>query len=143
MEVEMKYLGIFIIILALVIAVLPQFTDCHSQGRTLTLENGKTVDMKCHWTAIAELILGILLAAVGGMLVFTTQKQARITLSFLGGLMGIFVVLVPVTLIGVCASDMMLCNSVMKPSLILSGILVVVASMTGMIISYRAKTPAA
>ena len=40
-----------LIILALVVAIVPQFTDCQSQGRAIELPNGKTIPMKCHWTA--------------------------------------------------------------------------------------------
>jgi hypothetical protein len=40
----------------------------------------------------------------------------------------LIVILIPTVLIGVCASLEMLCNSIMKPSLILAGSLVAVVS---------------
>ena len=46
-----KILAGLIIVLALVIGIVPQFTDCQSHGRAIALANGTTVPMKCHWTA--------------------------------------------------------------------------------------------
>jgi hypothetical protein len=57
----------------------------------------------------------------------------------MGALLGVFVVLIPTTLIGVCASNMMLCNMLMSAALVLSGVLVVAASLASLVISYRAK----
>ena len=135
----MKYIGILIIVLALVIGILPQFTDCQSQGRAITTADGKTVPMKCHWTAVAELILAIPLAAIGGMLFFSKRRETRLSLSVLGALIGVFVVLIPTTLIGVCASSMMLCNNLMMPTLVLVGILVVAAGLVNGFLAYRSK----
>ena len=139
----MKVTGILIFCLALVIGILPMFTDCQSQGRALDVGNGKTVAMKCHWTGIAELVIAIPLAALGGMLAFSKRKETGMSLSALGALLGVFVVLIPTTLIGVCASNMMLCNMLMSPALVLLGVLVVAASLTQLIISYRAQEQAA
>jgi hypothetical protein len=137
----MKYLGIVIIVLALVIGVLPQFTDCQSQGRSLTLENGKNVPMKCHWTAIAEIGMAVPLAAIGGMLLFSKRKETWMTLSIIGMVLGVLVILFPTILIGVCTSAMMLCNNLMKPTLILSGILVIAINVVILIGSLRMKEP--
>ena len=139
----MKYLGILIIILALVAGILPQFTDCQSQGKALTLNNAKTVPMKCHWTAIAEIALAVPLGGVGGMLFFGKRKETRRALSILGAILGAFVVLIPTVLIGVCASDMMLCRSIMFPTLVLSGILVVAISLVFFASSFRMSEPVA
>ena len=139
----MKVTGILIFGLALVVGILPMFTDCQSQGRALELANGNTVPMKCHWTAVAELVLAIPLAALGGMLAFSKRKETRLSLSAMGALLGVFVVLIPTTLIGVCASNMMLCNMLMSPALVLSGVLVVATSLASLVISYRAKEQAA
>ena len=40
--------GVALVVLALATAIFPQFTDCESQGKMITLANGKTVSMKCH-----------------------------------------------------------------------------------------------
>jgi len=45
-----KFLGIALIVLALGIGIVPHHTDCLSQGSTLSLDNGRTQPMKCHWS---------------------------------------------------------------------------------------------
>jgi hypothetical protein len=125
----MKVLSVVIIVLAVLIAVLPQLTDCQSQGRQLTLADGRTIPMKCHWTAIAELVLGIPLAILGIELFLSRHKETRISLGILGATLGVFIILIPTMLIGVCMMGEMLCNSVMKPALILAGSLVIVCSL--------------
>ena len=55
----MKVIGVLMVVLALVSGILPQFTDCSSQGRAITLPNGKQIDMKCHWTARAEAAMAL------------------------------------------------------------------------------------
>ena len=133
----MKIAAIAIVILALVIGIVPQLTDCQSQGRALALQNGKTVPMKCHWTAIAEIALAVPLAGVGAVTAVSKRKESRRILAGLGIVLGIFVILLPAALIGVCASADMLCNSVMKPTLILSGILIIAISLAVLIKSER------
>jgi hypothetical protein len=138
----MKVIGILLVILALVVGVVPQFTDCQSQGRALTLENGKTVAMKCHWTGEAELALAIPMLAVGIMMIFYAKRKDAIrVLAILGIVMGILVILIPTVLIGVCALPDMLCNSLMKPILILSGILITVLSGVALARTFGEKTP--
>jgi hypothetical protein len=63
-----KFLGITLVILALAIAIVPAFTDCQSQGKSISLANGKTVPMKCHWTGVAEIAVGVPLVGVGLMI---------------------------------------------------------------------------
>jgi hypothetical protein len=49
-----RWLGIALVVIALGIAIIPQFTTCESQGKIITLANGNTIPMKCTWTARAE-----------------------------------------------------------------------------------------
>ena len=63
-----KIFGIALIVIALAMAVVPNFTDCQSQGLEIALPNGKTVPMKCHWTGQAEMALGAPILAVGAMM---------------------------------------------------------------------------
>jgi hypothetical protein len=133
----MKIAAALVIVLALVIGLVPQFTDCQSQGRALTLQNGKTVPMKCHWTAIAEIALAVPLFGLGAVMAFSKRKESRRIIAGLGALLGLFVILLPTALIGVCASADMLCNSVMKPTLIMSGILIIAISAGTLIMSER------
>lgn len=119
----MKVAGVVIIVLAIALAVVPMFSDCQSQGRMLTLENGKQVSMKCHWTGLAELALSIPLAAVGLMMIFSRRQESRRTLGITGIVLGIMAILLPTVIIGVCMDPHMTCVSTMKPALILAGAL--------------------
>ena len=136
----MKYLGIFIFALALVIGISPIFWGCQ-EG--MKLANGMTAPMKCHWTAVVEMGLGVLTGALGGMLFFSKRKETRQSLSIMGAILGAFVVLVPTSIIGVCASNMMACRNLMLPTLVLSGILVVAACIALFVSSFRMSEPPA
>ena len=123
-----KVLSLLLIVFALVIAVVPQFTDCQSQGRALTMQNGSTVPMKCHWTAIAEIGVAVPLALVG---LFNLRSRRKETSRFLGGMgiaSGALAVLFPTYLIGVCGNAMMICNMIMRPTLVSTGVLAMAAS---------------
>ena len=133
----MKIAAVLMIVLALVIGIAPQFSDCHSQGNMLTLANGRQIDMKCHWTAQGEIALALPLLAVGGMSLTTRRRETLQKLSILGFILGVLVILLPTALIGVCASPEMMCNAVMRPTLILSGTLVSALSLAGFFASRR------
>lgn len=133
----MKFTAFLMIALALVIGILPQFSDCQSQGRQLTLENGKTVAMKCHWSAQAEVALAAPMLVTGSLLAINNKKENLRNLSLLGAALGVFVILLPTKLIGVCANPEMICSSIMKPSLILAGSLIILLSMIGVLQSMR------
>jgi hypothetical protein len=123
-------MGIGIILLALVIAIVPAFTDCQSQGRALTTEDGKTVPMKCHWTGIAELGVAIPLGLTGLFNLRKGRKDAAgRSLAVMGVASGILAILFPTFLIGVCANPDMICNLIMRPTLIAAGTLAIAASL--------------
>ena len=138
----MKVVGVLIVVLAIVIGVVPAFTDCESQGKMITLANGKQISMKCHWTGRSELALALPLSAVGIVMVARRKKETGIGLGALGGILGLGVMALPTALIGVCSGDMP-CRLVMKPTLLLSGGLAVGASLVGLVISARSKDPLA
>ena len=135
----MKLAAGLLIVLALVVGVVPAFTDCQSQGRALALANGNTVPMKCHWSGLAELSLAVPLGLVGVSTAFSKRKESRRMLAILGMLLGALVIAVPTVLIGVCANADMLCNSVMRPTLVLAGGLVMAISLGFGIMNERAS----
>jgi hypothetical protein len=136
----MKYLGIPIFALALVAGILPQFTDC---AGLLNLANGMTAPMRCHWTAVAEIALAVPLGAIGAMMFFSKTRENGRSLSILAGILGVFVALIPTTLIGVCKSNMMACRNLMLPALVISGVLIVVASVIFFTSTFRKTETAA
>lgn len=135
----MKVLGVVLGLLAILVGVVPQFADCQSQGLMLTLEGGRQVAMKCHWTALAEISLAVPIFVLGLLLFFTRGHEARLVLGILGILLGAFVILLPTYLVGVCTSLEHLCNVLMKPFLILSGSLVIGISLAVTVSALRER----
>jgi uncharacterized membrane protein YkvI len=138
----MKALGVVIVLLALVIAIVPLFTDCESQGRSIELATGKTIPMKCHWTGRAALAMAFPLAAVGLLLVFSRRKETHRALSIVAVVSGIMVILLPTVLIGVCSSPDMICNMIERGALILAGVLTAAAGVAGLVLA-RGPEPSA
>lgn len=133
----MKIAAVVMILLSVMIGVIPMFTDCESQGRALTLADGRQIPMKCHWTAQAETAVAVPLFATGALLTTSKKKESLRNLGILGAILGVFVILLPTALIGVCGNPDMICNSVMKPTLILTGSLVTALSLFGVAKSFK------
>ena len=121
----MKLSAVLLIGLAILIAVVPILTECAREGKLLATADGRQVPMKCHWTAIASLSMAIPLFAVGIMQWFSRRKETQRVLSLLGALMGVFVILFPTVLIGVCSHPDATCNLIMRPALIFMGALAI------------------
>jgi hypothetical protein len=129
----MRAIGAIILILALVIGIVPQFTDCLTQGKAITLPNGNSLPMKCHWTRQAEVAVALPLFVVGGLTIFSRRKQTLRALAMVGLALGVATILIPSYLIGVCASAEMICNMLMKPILLFSGVLIVATCMVALV----------
>ncbi len=132
----MRVLASLTILLSLVIGIVPQFTDCESTGRHLTLADGREIPMKCHWTARGELAVAAPAAVVGVGMLLTKRKETRRALGVTSGVLGIATILLPTALIGVCGSPEMICNSTMRPLLILMGSLVIAISVVAVALSF-------
>jgi hypothetical protein len=130
------FLGIALIVVALAVITIPMFTDCQSQGKSITLANGAKIPMKCHWSGVAEIVAGVPLGVVGLGMILTKKKTGLNILSSFGVVMGIFIVLIPNSLIGVCTSGM-LCETVMKPSLTVLGSVGVVGALGGLLLARK------
>ena len=133
----MKAVGAIFVILALVIGIVPQFTDCQSQGRSLTLDNGKTVPMKCHWSAEAAIATAVPLGTMGILMALSKRKETRRMIGISAGVLGAATILIPTALIGVCASSDMLCNMILRPTLVLSGSLAILTSIFVLFTQFR------
>jgi hypothetical protein len=130
-----KAIGILMMVLALVSGILPQFTDCASQGRALTLENGRQIPMKCTWTARAEAAVAAPLLATGLFMTTSRRKDLYRVLGLMGIILGAAVILLPTSLIGVCGNPNMVCNSLMKPALILTGSVTIALGVVAVVMS--------
>jgi hypothetical protein len=133
----MKVAATLLIILAVLIAIVPIFSDCVSAGRMLTLADGREIPMKCHWTGRAELGVGLPLLAVGLTMFFSRRRESKRNLGLVGATLGIVTILLPTVLIGVCGSPDMPCHSIMSPALILMGILVMGISLVVTVLNWR------
>lgn len=137
-----KILAGILIVLALVTIIVPQFTNCADDGRMLTLQNGKQIPMKCLWSARAELALGIPLLVVGILLALASFRESIRSLSILGVVLGILIILIPTSIIGVCANADMDCLSIMKPLMIVMGVLSILASLAALVLNeFRRGAP--
>jgi hypothetical protein len=134
-----KVLGVILIVLAIASAVIPMFSDCESQGLEITLANGTTIPMKCHWSGIAELATAIPLAAIGVMMVIAHRKESLTYLSIFGIVVAGVMVAIPNWMIGVCATPTHTCVTVMRPLLTVFSSLAVAASIVGLLMSQRIK----
>ncbi len=138
-----KVLSAVMIISALTLAIVPIFTDCQSQGKALTLQDGRSVPMKCHWTGIAEIGVAIPLGVSGIMALRKQRKETTRSLAVVGGVSGILAVLFPTTLIGVCANAMMTCHLIMLPTLVTAGTIATVASFALFVNAREPEIPVA
>ena len=129
----MKAIAVILIILALIVGIVPQFTDCMAQGRTIELSNGKSMPMKCHWTRQAEVAVALPLLVVGVLMLLTRRRGTLRILAAVALALGISAILVPAYLIGTCASAEMICNLLMKPILLFSGIVIVATSVIALV----------
>jgi hypothetical protein len=129
----MKAIGAIIVALALVIGVVPQFTDCLSQGGAIRLSDGTSIPMRCHWTRQAEIAVALPLAVVGVATLASRRRSILRVLSIVTISLGLGAVLLPTTLIGVCTSEEMICNLVMKPTLLFAGILTMAVGLVGLV----------
>lgn len=135
----MKITAIVIVCLAVLVGVIPQFTDCQSQGKAIELPNGKSVPMRCHWTARAELAVGVPLLLCGVGMLLSRRKEMWRQQAVMTMVLGLFVVLLPTGLIGVCMKADMVCHALMKPALTLAGVLVVAMGALGLLLAGREK----
>jgi hypothetical protein len=135
----LKVMGIILIIVALVIAIVPQFTDCYSQGKQIDLGNGKLIPMKCHWSAMGEIVIAIPLMVVGILMLILKRKETFYVLSIIAIILSILIILLPAKMIGVCATPTMICVTTMKPILIISGVVSIIASLIALYFSSRIK----
>ena len=141
----MKVLAILIILVALVIVVVPQFTNCeygkdNAATKTMTISGATPTSsgmssamggaavaaalpyrmMKCYWSAHAEIVAGVPLIAIGVLLFFARRKETTRALGIITAIIGVLTILIPTSIFGTCANEQMVCNTEMKPALLIA-----------------------
>lgn len=139
---SMKVLGTGLVIVAILAAVIPYFTNCTAEGLFIKTADGREIDMKCFWTSRASIGAAIPLAAIGIMVVLSKKRESRRMLGVVGALLSAALIALPTVLIGVCKMDK-LCLNVMKPSLMLLGAIGIVASIAVVALASRGTDEAA
>ena len=152
----MKVLAILIILVACVIGIVPQYTNCDarlseaapataspaamaSPSAVATTATTAIQKMKCYWTAHAEIAVAIPLVAIGVLLFFARRKETKRALGVLTAILGAVTILVPVSLIGTCLNDTMVCNTQMKPVLFITGGIVIALGVAVAIVGAMSK----
>lgn len=134
--------GISFIILGALIALGPQtiFPICGAGifGQK-AMHNSDETDllMKCFYTGRAVIGVGILILAVGLLLLLFRKKQIRFGLSLAAGLNGILTLLIPTALIGVCSDVHAPCHALTLPALSILGSTVIALSAVNAVYLYK------
>lgn len=135
----MRTFGIVLVVLAVLVAVVPMVNNCLAEGKLITTAAGKSIPMKCFWSAQAELATGAALAVVGGLLAFSRRRETQRYLAVVGAVLGAIVMLLPTSLIGVCTDMTASCNLVMRPAMLLTGALVIAVNLGVFVASSRGR----
>ena len=135
-----RFLGIALMLAAVALVAVPTFTDCQSRGEAIQISVGGTTPMKCHWSGIAEIGVGIPLYVVGAVMTTNRQRKTLSVLSVLGIVLGGLAIAFPTGLIGVCQGPTMLCKTLMQPLLVSFGGLAIGVSALGLVMSQTAKS---
>jgi len=135
-------LGVVMVLMALVLAIAPAFTDCESHGKMVTTADGRSISMKCHWAGIAEVAAAIPLGLAGMSVLRGRRKETTQFASVVGVAAGATAILLPTLLIGTCGNPMMVCNLLMRPILLGSGIVAILASAALFFVAREPELPA-
>jgi hypothetical protein len=127
--------GSIVIALGFLVAFSPQFLFkvCTAHGGAFPL---------CHWTAQAELGMGMLIAALGICLIVFTDPKTQIGLTIGILFASIMVLGIPHALIGGCKVSTMACRKVAFPALTVIGIILLVYSIFIVVYSEMKKPSA-
>jgi hypothetical protein len=109
--------GIIAITLGVLTALIPIaiFPVCADM---IELIDGQTLFMKCHWTAMAEILVGILIVFNGILMIVFKKHEARVALSIMLFLLGLATLLLPTAVIGMCEAAAAPCRMATQPALI-------------------------
>lgn len=162
----MKVLALLLVVAGLVIAIMPQSTNCEARGGTMPGDDsaeagaqlspattmvsmtvpvaaGVAPKMKCLWSARGALAVGASLAVAGGLLYFARRKETRRALGIVCALLATSTLLLPTSLIGTCGPDAAVCNTTMKPIMLAAGGVALAASLVILVMNELKREAAA
>ncbi|HBU12315.1 MAG TPA: DUF4418 domain-containing protein [Clostridiales bacterium] len=112
--------AVLLITLGLLIILIPNILLPVCTGR-LALLNGGAVPMKCHYTAVAEIIPGIVVMVCGFLRLLFARGKAGVAVYIVAAVCGMLVILLATVIIGVCPGQGMACRVGSQPGLLLAG----------------------
>jgi len=114
-------IGSIVIVLGLLIALGPQFLF-------KVCEHGEDGYPHCHWSAQAEIGLGLLIAALGACMIVFTDSKINLGLLISTFLASIIALAVPNFLVGGCGMMTMKCRKVAFPALTVESVVLLIFS---------------
>jgi hypothetical protein len=66
---------------------------------------------------------------------FARRKETRRALALVSACLGLFAILVPTSLIGTCGAEAMICNTTMKPIMMIAGGIAIAASVALLVVN--------
>lgn len=102
---------------------------CEHYGKLMETKMGMKIPMKCSWMAQGELGVGLVILAAGLLLLLSRHAETKKMLNAVLAVIGLIVILLPTTLIGVCPNPEMPCNLTAPALELLGGLLVIVAAL--------------
>jgi hypothetical protein len=96
----------------------------------------------CHWTAQAELGVGIVIIILGVLLLVLKAEGTKLGLLIAISVNGIYALAIPTVLIGVCESTHMRCHSLTKPALVITSIILLLICVIRIFIDVKNKDTA-
>lgn len=132
-----KILAVITIILGIVTAILPHYIAPVCEFKQ-TMEMEGDMVMACHYLVGPSLGIGIILVILGVITLIGTKKFAAG--SFLAtALLGLFVLAMPLFLIGVCMNPEAGCRVLTMPLMIIDGVILFIIGIIGCIKGAVAK----
>lgn len=117
MKAGNRTLASILVGLGIAVAVVPQITKCekHMAG--------------CAGTATAEIAVGVGIVLAALVIMLAAKPIIRIIAASVAEGLSFVVIALPLFITGTCKMDMMRCNTLMKPSLIVFGVIGVALSL--------------
>ena len=137
---QVRILGVVILIAGILIVLTPWyiFPVCEV-GKYAPAAGAEFGGHRCHNTVIAENILGVMLILAGIAQVFFTGKKVIMGSSLFVIVSALLVILLPVTITGICKMQTMPCRYGTFPAFVVQGIILGIIGMAGVVISRKAE----
>ncbi|MDD1718955.1 MAG: DUF4418 family protein [Methanoregulaceae archaeon] len=130
-ETGYKGIGGLLIILGVLLALMSWyiFPVCEVQGSFVETKAGMKLPMTCGYSARAENGIGALVALTGIVLFFRSTRETRQILGVIDVALGLFAILTPTVIIGMCRLADHPCRTTTLPGLELLGAIIVIVGL--------------